>query len=45
MPPGTKLDAELIFDCRKLDASAPVTLSTNRGTAGTTASSQTWYHG
>ena len=34
--PGDRLDADLIFDCRTLDASGALTLITNRGTAGTT---------
>ncbi len=36
VPPGDRLDADLIFDCRTLDASGALTLITNRGTAGTT---------
>lgn len=37
VPAGSRLDAELVFDCRRLDtASGQLTLSTNRGTAGTT---------
>jgi outer membrane protein OmpA-like peptidoglycan-associated protein len=35
VPSGSRLDAELVFDCRPVDASAPLTLVTNRGTAGT----------
>lgn len=36
VPPSTRLDAELVFDCRQLDTAGPLTLHTNRGSAGTT---------
>jgi outer membrane protein OmpA-like peptidoglycan-associated protein len=36
VPPGDRLDADLVFDCRTLDAGGGLTLITNRGTAGTT---------
>jgi outer membrane protein OmpA-like peptidoglycan-associated protein len=36
VPPSTRLDAELAFDCRQIDAAGPLTLHTNRGTPGTT---------
>jgi outer membrane protein OmpA-like peptidoglycan-associated protein len=35
VPPSTRLDGELVFDCRQLDTAGPMTLHTNRGTAGT----------
>jgi outer membrane protein OmpA-like peptidoglycan-associated protein len=35
VPPGNRLDGELVFDCRSLDLAGPLTLSANRGTAGT----------
>jgi outer membrane protein OmpA-like peptidoglycan-associated protein len=36
VPPSTRLEAELVFDCRQLDTGGPVTLHSNRGSAGTT---------
>src|SRR5712691_2591358 len=36
VPSGNRLDAELVFDCRTVDAGGALTLTTNRGTAGTT---------
>jgi outer membrane protein OmpA-like peptidoglycan-associated protein len=35
VPPGQLLDATLVFDCRTVDTTGALTLSTNRGTAGT----------
>jgi outer membrane protein OmpA-like peptidoglycan-associated protein len=35
VPPGDRLDAELLFDCRTLDTNGTLTLSTNHGTGGT----------
>ncbi len=35
VPPGARLDADLAFDCSRIDAGATLTLVTNRGTAGT----------
>ena len=35
VPPSTRLDGELVFDCRQLETAGPLTLHTNRGTAGT----------
>jgi len=35
VPAGSRLDAELLFDCRALSGAGEVTLATNRGTAGT----------
>ncbi|MGH7063515.1 MAG: hypothetical protein ACREET_05510, partial [Stellaceae bacterium] len=35
VPPGARLDAELLFDCRRVNAAGTLTLITNRGTAGT----------
>jgi outer membrane protein OmpA-like peptidoglycan-associated protein len=36
VPPSTRIDAELVFDCRQSDTGGPLTLHTNRGTPGTT---------
>lgn len=36
VPDGARLDAELVFDCRRLDLAARLTLATNQGTALTT---------
>lgn len=36
VPPSTRLDAELVFDCRQVETGGKLTLHTNRGTAGTT---------
>jgi outer membrane protein OmpA-like peptidoglycan-associated protein len=35
LPSGDRIDGDLIFDCRNLHLDGPLTLSTNRGTAGT----------
>ena len=39
VPSGNRLDAELVFDCRSLDTTAPLTLGTNRGITGTAGNS------
>jgi len=36
VPSGNRLDADLVFDCRTIDVGGALTLTTNRGTAGTT---------
>lgn len=36
VPPGGRLDAELVFPCGRLDTGAVLQLSSNRNTAGTT---------
>jgi outer membrane protein OmpA-like peptidoglycan-associated protein len=35
IPPGDRLDADLLFDCRRINAAGTLTLVSNRGTAGT----------
>ncbi len=36
VPPGDRLDADLVFDCRKIEAAETVTLAVNSGSTGTT---------
>ena len=33
VPYGARIEAELVFDCRRLDLAGQLTLTTNRGTA------------
>ncbi len=37
VPAGDRLDAELVFDCRSIDPSGPLTLASTRGAAGAKA--------